>query len=186
MSFKKLAATVATIVAVVCSSLPIGVAGSEASVGTREHPIPMGETGQFHDMEIRVTHYNPDAAAELRSRNDQNKPAGHGNTLILVKVELTYQGEDVERPDAYRYSFVGDSNAALPNVPCSTFGNTLHDEALRADLFPGGTSSFEICINAPKSALKGLEFYVSDVNGEMLFFALDPAFLASTPVASQP
>lgn len=150
-----------------------------ATPGTRGNPIPMGQVGTFHDLQIRVLSYNPDAGDELRSRNKNNKQATRGNVLILTKIEVSYHGDDAERPDVYRYSLVGDSNAALPSVQCSTYGDSIHDEALRADLFPGGVSTFELCIEAPKVALKGLQLYVSDVNENRLFFALTP-----TPVAT--
>lgn len=159
----------------------IHVLGNGISVGTRDYSVPMGQVGSFGDFDIRVMSYNPHAYAELTSREDQNEHAGPGNTLLLVRIETTYRGNDAMPPDTFRYSFVGDSNAALPDVYCSTYGHSIHDEAMKADLFPGGSSQFEICLEAPTSQLAGLKLYVSDVNGNGIFFELSPSSQHATP-----
>jgi len=172
-------ASLLTIVMVLMVS-SVGSANA-VQVGTRDNPIPMGDSGKLGDLKIRVLSFNPDADKEMVSRYKENHRAQSGNVLLLISVEVTYLGNDVERPDALQYSFVGDSNAALPNVSCYTYmGSGVHDEALTADLFPGGSSQFERCIEAPKSELSSLLFYVSDRTGNRVFFELN-AMKSATP-----
>lgn len=157
---------------------------AQGNTGTRENPIPFGQTGMIGDLEVSLVSFNADAYSAMKRREAQNEPAEHGSVLILAKVKVTYHGNDVQRPDLLRYQFVGPSNAALPAVPCITFGDSIHDEAQYADLFPGGSSQFEICLQAPKAELSGLLFYASDVNGNRVFFSLEVSATNATPLAT--
>lgn len=73
-----------------CRSAPALVGGA---AGTPDDPIPFGAVGRVGEWELSVTDVVADANTLVMDAFDFNDPPAEGEQFVLVRLELTYRGE---------------------------------------------------------------------------------------------
>lgn len=150
---------------------------SDASAGTRDNPIPKGDTGTVGDYSVSVVEVIPDAAAQIVAANTVNEPPAEGQQFYMVTVEVTYNGNATGNPAIdLRFRAVGNSGVAY-----TTFDNrcgTVPNEQVAAnELFPGGKTQFNVCWSIAAGDAGSLEMFVEpliNLDSQLLFFAIRP------------
>lgn len=66
----------------------------DPEVGTRENPIPLGESAQIGDWELRVIEAIPDATDLVMEENQFNDPPEDGHQFFITRIEATYVGDE--------------------------------------------------------------------------------------------
>ena len=80
-----------------------------ANEGTRQNPIPPGETGDVGVWEVRVTGFQRNATNAVLNASDENDDPRPREQYARVELELTYVGEDEGDPSDLVFAAVGDS-----------------------------------------------------------------------------
>lgn len=73
-----------------CRSAPVLVGGA---AGTPDDPIPFGAIGRVGEWDMSVTDVVADATTLVMDAYDFNNPPAEGEQFVLVRLELTYRGE---------------------------------------------------------------------------------------------
>lgn len=144
---------------------------SESSdVGTRENPLPIGETVRNDDWEI--TPGSPyEATEEVLEENTFNDEPPAGLEYWILPIEATYIGDESARADfEITVKFVSDEghthNAYDPS--CGVIPGDLSDFD---ELYNGATAEGNTCVPVPEGA-PGL-WSVSTTFGSPVFFTAD-------------
>jgi len=133
---------------------------SEAPLGSRENPAPIGRYSltTSDDWKISVLSVIPDATSLVLEENMFNEPPKAGYQFFLARVRACYTGEGSDTfSGSYRLRAVGASNVAY-----STFENScgvIPDELPSSEVFTGG------CIEG----YVGWEIRSSDANSLMMY-----------------
>jgi hypothetical protein len=61
--------------------------------GTPDNPVPLGQSGRVGEWEARVVALIPDATEVVMDAFDFNDPPAEGKQFVMVRLELTYRGE---------------------------------------------------------------------------------------------
>ncbi|AOW92453.1 hypothetical protein BFN03_06325 [Rhodococcus sp. WMMA185] len=141
-----------------------GKSGSEA--GSRQNPLPIGETVANEDWEITLGTPR-EAWAEIAAENQFNDPPEAGMEFWMVPLTATYTGEDTTLPWLdITAEFVGTDNRTYGDE-CGVLPNDLFDID---ELYPGGTIEANVCAAVPAGA-DGLWSVSTGLLGEPVFFA---------------
>ena len=161
-------------------SVPLTEAGSDEDGAARETAITLGETGEVSDYEITVLDVTPFADDLIAAENRFNDEAGDGFQFYLVRVEVTYNGDDTGNP-GFELSFrsVGAGNTGYSTYEDSC-GVTPDDEYSAGELFEGGTVEYNVCWRVAGNDADTLVMYVEELfsfDGDPVWFSLgnDPA-----------
>jgi hypothetical protein len=141
--------------------------------GSPAAPTPLGQRGEVGDYLVSVTAVNLDGDAIVEEANRFNDPPS--GRYVIVEVDAQYVGDDegnafwdlsyvFNGTDARQYSD-GDCSAVLPN-----------DGIDAPTLNPGGSASFQVCMDVPPSAIDGgllfIEPLMSFDDEDRVYFAI--------------
>jgi len=156
------------------SDADAGDAAPSGPVGTRDNPTPLGESAVIGDYTVRVVDVVPDATDLVLAENQFNDPPAAGTQFFLVGLEVTYTGSETGQPGFdLTAQAVGDRAVAYSPFDASC-GVVPDDQFAASELFPGGTTQFNVCWAVETSDEASLLMFV-----EPLFaFDVDPVFFA--------
>ncbi len=153
-----------------------GEASDAASgpTGTRDNPIPLGDSATSGDYTITVIDVVPDAADLVLAANQFNEPPAAGTQFSLVGVEVTYSGTTTGQP-SFDLNFQAVGERAVVYSPFdASCGVVPADQFQANELFPGGTTQFNVCWAIDSADAESLVMFV-----EPLFaFDVQPVFFA--------
>jgi hypothetical protein len=154
------------------TTAPTTTTQAAPKLGTRENPIPAGDTAQVGDWEIAVLAAIPDATQTVMNENPYNEPPVEGNQFLMVEVSTTYRGTG-SSPVALGLTFstVGESSVAYSfGDYCGVIPNELDQYA---EVFTDGSLSGNLCWSIKASDAGSLVLIVDNAfsfDQERLFF----------------
>jgi hypothetical protein len=148
-------------------STPVTQAGSSAA------PLPLGQQAEVGDYVVAVTAVEPDGDAIVEEANQFNDPPS--GRYVIVEVDAQYVGD--EEGNAFwdlSYVFNGTDSRQYSDSDCSA---VLPEDAIDAPtLNPGGTASFQVCMDVPPSAIDGGVLYIEPLvsfdDEDRVYFAI--------------
>lgn len=142
-----------------------GNGGQSGSRGSRENPLPIGETVSNQDW--RVTLGTPrEAWSEIAAANQFNSPPKAGMEYWIVPVTATYTGNQTGNVQfGIRVKFVGSDNRTYDDA-CGVLPDPLSDIG---DLYKGGQAKGNTCVAVPAGAA-GLWTVTTGFVGQPVFF----------------
>ncbi len=158
---------------------------SHTGTGSRENPVPFGQTVQIHpDWEMTVVSVTPDATDLILAENSFNEPPVDGQQFFLATVRLTYIGDTSDEFYVSDLNAVGQS--AVSYNQYDDYCGTIPDELPSRELFTGGTIEGNVCWSIESEDVNSLVLY--DNYGEKedrVFLSMVPeADAIATPVAA--
>jgi hypothetical protein len=144
-----------------------------AQPGSRPTQLPLGQRAEVGDYVVAVTSVDLDGDAVVEEANQFNdSPTGR---YVIVEVDAQYVGDD--EGNAFwdlSYVFNGTDSRQYSDSDC---GAVLPNDALDAPtLNPGGSASFQVCMDVPPSAIDGgvlfIEPLVSFDDEDRVYFAI--------------
>ena len=137
---------------------------STDELGTRQNPIPIGQTVTSKDWEITLA-VPREAAAEVAALNQFNDEPKAGLQFWIVPVTVTYIGDKSGSVMfGVRITFVGSDNRTYTDS-CGVIPDPLSDVG---ELYKGGVAKGNACVSVPAGA-DGLWAATSGI-GEPVFF----------------
>ncbi|TLP79421.1 DUF4190 domain-containing protein [Nesterenkonia sphaerica] len=122
--------------------------GDAAGQGTREDPLPLGETVADDEWEVTVHSVERDADDAIAAENPYNDPAPDGMTYILVNISATYLGEGSDSPmmgvELAYVSSTGETSASYDYIVVTP--DSFDDFA---ELYTGGTETGNVALAVP-------------------------------------
>ncbi len=158
-------------------------AGDEAGAasgpsGTRDNPIPLGDSATSGDYTIRVIDVDLDATDLVLAENQFNESPAPGTQFSLVGVEVTYTGTTTGQPSFdLNFQAVGERAVAYSPFDASC-GVVPADQFQANELFPDGTTQFNVCWAIDSADTASLVMFVEPlfaIDVEPVFFALRDA-----------
>ncbi|WP_147263107.1 DUF4352 domain-containing protein [Geodermatophilus sp. TF02-6] len=174
-----LAAVVASVVVLVQSppdpvaAAPTGAPATEQSAGrlpspsptapapgagsAPSTPVPLGTPARVGDYEVAVTAVILDGDAIVAGANEFNEPPT--GRYVVVEATARYVGTDEGNPFwDLSYVFTGTDARQYSDSDCSAL---LPDDAVDAPtLDPGGSASFQVCMDVPPTAIDGGQLFI--------------------------
>lgn len=152
--------------------------------GTRENPIPVGQTAALgEDWELTVLSVEPDATAAVMAESTFNDPPAPGHQFFMATVRVTYVGASSDEFYGGSLRVVGQSAVAYDSWDdyCGSIPNELADR----ELFTGGTIEGNLCWSVATADVDSLVLYDSyQYSDERVFFSLVPGAGGDGVVAS--
>jgi hypothetical protein len=157
-----------------------------SGVGTRENPIPLGQTARIHpDWEMTVVSVTPDAADLILGEDSFNEPPAEGQQFFLATVRLTYVGETSDEFYVSDLNAVGQS--AVGYNQFDDYCGSIPDELPSRELFTGGTIEGNVCWSVATEDADSLVLYDNyGSSEERVYLSMMPDGLESgTPEAAR-
>ncbi len=159
---------------------------AETGTGTRDNPIPVGQTAKLDDdWELTVLSVEPDATAAVMAESSYNDPPVAGHQFFVVTVRVTYTGPSSEQFWGSDLRAVGASAVAYESYDDSC--GTIPNELASRELFTGGTIEGNVCWSVDTADADSLVMYDgSQYPDERIFFSLAPSAAGvATPAATE-
>lgn len=135
------------------------------STGSRENPLPFGQTVSNRDWEVTLGAPR-EAWAEIQAENQFNDPPKAGMQYWIVPVSATYVGDKTGNAKIdITVKFVGSDNRTYDDR-CGVIPNALDDVG---DLYKGGVANGNTCVAVPAGA-DGLWTVATGFVGKPVFF----------------
>ncbi len=144
-----------------------------AGIGSQRSPIPLGQSAPVGDYVVTVTNVILDGDAVVAGANQFNDPPT--GRYVIVEATAEYVGVTEGNPFwDLSYVFNGTDARQYTDTQCSA---VLPNDAIDAPtLNPGGSASFQVCMDVPPAAIDGgvlfFEPLVSYDAGERIWFAI--------------
>jgi hypothetical protein len=140
--------------------------GSDGNqVGSRENPLPIGETVRSQDWEV-VLGAPREATAEIAAENQFNNAPEAGKEYWIVPITATYTGDDTGNTAFdIAVKFVGSDNRTYDGY-CGVIPDPFGDVG---ELYNGGVAEGNTCVAIPAGA-DGLWTLSTGFSGEPVFF----------------
>jgi hypothetical protein len=148
----------------------------DPDVGTRENPIPTGESAQIGDWVIQVIDTTPDATQIVMDENQFNDPSTEGNQFFIARISATYEGDESGTfwLDV-RLRAVDDGGVAYEGMDarCGVIPDNIQDSG---EAFTGATIEGNTCWSVSSDHTDSLVMIVEPMfswERERIFFALN-------------
>lgn len=136
-----------------------------AEAGSRENPLPIGQTVSNQDWEITLGPPR-EAWAEIAAENQFNDPPEAGMEYRILPVTATYTGDDTGNAlFGIRVNFVGVDNRTYDGA-CGVIPDPVDDVG---ELYKGGVAQGNKCVAVPAGA-EGLWAVTTGFVGDPIFF----------------
>jgi hypothetical protein len=169
----------------------LSATAQDASGTSASNPVPLDSIGEVGDYEISIIDIMPDAEDYILAYSEFNEPAAEGVQFFLVRVQVTYVGE-TSGSFWQEMSFEATTGTgAEEDLVYTEWDHSCGDYPESGgystnELFPGGTSEFNVCWAVDDVDVTSLAMTVSTYAGgsgeQVVWFSLGNAPLA-TPVA---
>lgn len=146
---------------------PAAPAGDE---GSRENPLPIGETVSNEDWELTVNSVTMDADDQIASENEFSDPAPEGSSYALINITATYSGDESEMPMlGTEIAYVTGSGETSNAFDQLAIAPDEFDAA--AELYAGGTEEGNVVLAIPDADEEGaLRVRLGFIASEDYFF----------------
>lgn len=138
----------------------------------RTRPLPLGSEGILVDppWTISVVDVTPNANAIVQRENRFNDPPADGHQFFMVRIRMTYRGQDSEGPLSVDLEAVGANNVVYRDS-CGVIPDD-YERANRA--FAGGTVEGNVCWSIRSTDADSLVMIGHRLFGDrdVLYFAL--------------
>ena len=124
-------------------------AEASGDTGSRENPLPIGDTFEAGDWTVTINSFTPNADDEIAAENQFNDPAPEGHSYALINADATYSGDDSEMVmTGVSIDYVTSSG----ETSGSSDAMAVAPDALQssAELFEGGTESGNVALVVPE------------------------------------
>ena len=136
-----------------------------SSKGSRDNPLPIGETVSNQDWQV-VLGPPREAWAEIAAANQFNNPPKPGMDYWIVPITATYTGNNTGNPMfGITVKFVGSDNRTYDGY-CGVIPDPVNDVG---DLYKGGVAKGNKCVTVPAGA-NGLWTVSTGFGGNPVFF----------------
>ncbi|WP_409437251.1 hypothetical protein [Mycobacterium sp. SMC-14] len=140
--------------------------GDSKTAGSRENPLPIGETVGNQDWKVTLG-VPREAWSEIAATNQFNDPPPAGMQYWIVPVTATYMGDQTANAGMdVTVKFVGSDNRTYDDR-CGVIPAPLNDVG---DLYKAGVAEGNTCVTVPAGA-NGLWTVATGLIGKPLFFA---------------
>ena len=117
--------------------------------GSRENPLPLGETVEHDDWSATINSFTPNADEEVAAENQFNDPAPEGSTYALINADATYHGAESDMVmTGVSIDYVTASGETIDSTDSTAMAPDAFD--ISAELFEGGTESGNIALAVPE------------------------------------
>lgn len=129
------------------SEQPSKEAEPQAGEGTRDNPYPIGTSISNNDWKVTVDEFTPDATKQVLKANEFNDKPKDGNVYALVRLTLTYVGEESDDATSIGVAYVTSSGNVI-----NTFDNfVIAPDALGMDeMYTDATVTGNHVLEIPK------------------------------------
>jgi hypothetical protein len=135
------------------------------SKGSRDNPLPIGETVSNQDWQV-VLGVPREAWADIAATNQFNHPPKPGMEYWIVPITATYTGNQTGNPTfGITVKFVGSDNRTYDEY-CGVIPDPVNDVG---DLYKGGVAKGNKCVAVPAGA-NGLWTVSTGFGGKPVFF----------------
>ena len=136
-----------------------------SSKGSRDNPLPIGETVTNQDWQV-VLGAPREGWAEIAAANQFNGPPKPGMEYWIVPITATYTGNNTGNPTfGITVKFVGSDNRTYDGY-CGVIPDPVNDVG---DLYKGGVAKGNKCVSVPAGA-NGLWTVSTGFGGKPVFF----------------
>jgi hypothetical protein len=143
---------------------------TEAAVGTRENPVPLGTKVTMGDYEVAVVEVAQDVTQQNLDANQFNEAPPEGTQYMLVKLEGTYIGADSGNPGwDLSWKLLGNANNTFDtlwepdNAPDDFFPSCTLDTMFDiGETFPGGSFSGSFCLLVESAQVEGSSVIIEE------------------------
>jgi hypothetical protein len=160
-------------------------ATAQDTIGTTAGtPVPLESTGQVGDYEISVVDIMPDAEDYILAYSEFNPPPAEGVQYFLIRVQVTYAGQMSGSPWQDLSFAATTGSGAEDDLVYSEWDNSCGDYPESGayntnELFPGGTTEFNVCWAVDQADATALAMTVSTYAGgngnQVVWFSLGNA-----------
>lgn len=171
---------------ITASSGALAEGGLKGTKVTESSDVAVGDSATVGDYEVMVLDFTPNADDLVAAENQLNDPPLAGNQFAMVRVGVTYNGDEKGKP----WSDLSFRSVGALNVGYTDFNNScgvIPDRATSSgELFEGGSVEFNICWQIATSDASSLSMYVkpsSSFDAEPTWFSLGNSPVSETPAA---
>lgn len=144
-------------------------AEERADAGTRDDPLPLGETVASDDWAVTINSVTPHADDLVAAENQFNDPAPEGHSYALVGAEATYQGEESDMVMmGVEIAYVTDSGETINAWDSMAVAPDELDSA--AELYNGGSASGNVALAVPEEGDGLIRVRLGFLDQEEAFF----------------
>lgn len=120
--------------------------------GSRERPYPFGHQAEVGNYEATVVAFTPDATAEVMGSNQFNMPPAAGEVYAMVRLRVTYQGDEEGSPQFdVVVGYIGSDGRVYTAARCGAVEpDSMNDQP---KLVAGGTAEGNECIKIPAAVV---------------------------------
>lgn len=145
---------------------------SPQSTGSRGMPFPIGSSVRFaHTWEVTVLGVRPDGAEDILSRSELNDPPAQGEQYVIVRLQVTNLGDDIDTFEIERLRATGRSTIVYGQLDDAC--GLVPDPLIARDLPPGVSAEGNICWSIREADVDALVMYTSSApREERVYLAL--------------
>jgi hypothetical protein len=146
-----------------------------ASDGSRDAPIPVGQTGHVGTFLVQVNEVMPVVDDEVVAYYEFNEPPATGNQYFMANVTVTHVGTTVLWGIAYDVWFkaIGEANKEYEDGCSKEIPNAARSVG---DVFPGGTVTYNVCWEVSSADAGSLVMFAHPLGdtADRAWFSLQP------------
>jgi hypothetical protein len=147
----------------------LSTAALALDIGTMENPVPLGQSFQVEDWQVKVINVIPDATQMILDENMLNSKPETGNQYFMVTIEAKNVGNKERAASSLNLNAVGQSLIAY----YPPFGLVVPNRIPSNDVFPGGTVKGNVAWEIASSDASSLVMYCQAwLSDEKIFWAL--------------
>ncbi|GAA1144206.1 DUF4190 domain-containing protein [Nesterenkonia lutea] len=146
-------------------------ATDDSDAGTRDNPLPIGETFESGDWAVTINDVTLNADDEIASANPVNEPAADGASYTLVNATVVYNGEDSEMimmgTDIAYVTSSGETVSTWDNI-------VVAPEPLDGsqELYNGGTETGNVVVAVPDEGEGAIRVRLGLFDTDDAFFSM--------------
>lgn len=145
---------------------------ASADAGSRDNPLPLGETVEHADWSVTINSFTSNADEEVAAANQFNDPAPEGSTYALINADATYHGGESEMVMiGVSVDYVTASGETIDSADSMATAPDALD--ISAELFEGGTESGNIVLAVPEDAEGLIRVRLGMFDQQDTFFATE-------------
>ncbi|MCH8565435.1 hypothetical protein LTH96_06835 [Nesterenkonia sp. LB17] len=144
-------------------------AGTDGDEGTRDNPLPLGESVSHEDWEVTINSVSPNADDAIAAENEFNDPAPEGQSYMLVNMTATYLGDDSDSPMmAAELAYVTGTGETISDYDFAVVAPDAFDSLV--ELYNGGSETGNVALAVPNDDDGTLRVRVGFFDTQDFFF----------------
>lgn len=140
-----------------------------ADAGTRDDPLPLGETVESDDWAVAIESYTPNADEQISAENQFNDPAPEGHSYALIEAAATYTGEESDMVMmGVEIAYVTDTGETINAWDSMAVAPDELDSS--TELYHGGSASGNVALALPEEGDGLIRVRLGFLDQEEAFF----------------